>query len=431
MATVRVELKHEPDKEGKHTVFISVSHHSKVGDKYVTKRTRINTGIKIKKNHFYKAKDNYGKWVKSKVPNHRKLNQFLKDEYNKADEKLSKQGYESISNEPSLSEYVEKEIKRCKAEGMYRSAEKLRHAHNKMQVYYNNMYGTTNIKFKNITQLFLDEYRTYLMTEKKDASNKEKGDSDEKEYGLGNHINTVASDYKRIKAVFKRAVKYKVISANDDPFYAYKIEQKATRKDKLTIAEIKRIETLELNEYTPEWHVKNYFLFSYFCAGIRFGDLAQLKWKNIKAGEEDEYERLSYVMSKTSRKDGSEHSIKLPEKAKEILKHYDKDKDDNKYIFPLLNPELKGIVAIKNNISSKNTMVNRHLKLIKVKAQIKTNLSFHISRHSFSDHLRKKDVSVHTIKGLLGHSDIKTTETYLASFDTEAEDKAMDNLFGE
>ena len=82
--------------------------------------------------------------------------------------------------------------------------------------------------------------------------------------------------------------------------------------------EIKTIEELDLPENSLTWHIKNMFLFSFYCAGIRASDLLQLKWESIVNG------RLIYQMHKT----GKVHSLKLVEKALKILEYYGPDEPD-------------------------------------------------------------------------------------------------------
>lgn len=68
---------------------------------------------------------------------------------------------------------------------------------------------------------------------------------------------------------------------------------------------MERIIALELEEGSLIWHCKNYFLFSYYCAGIRAADLIQLRWRNVT-----ENGRLHYQMGKTTKTETSYSSTK-------------------------------------------------------------------------------------------------------------------------
>jgi len=87
------------------------------------------------------------------------------------------------------------------------------------------------------------------------------------------------------------------------------------------------------------------------------------------------------------------------------------------------------IKKLLNDVGSKNALINKYLKKIAVQAGITKNVSFHISRHSFAKIAKDKRVDNNHLKNLLGHSDIKITEMYMGSFETEETDKVMNSIF--
>lgn len=56
-------------------------------------------------------------------------------------------------------------------------------------------------------------------------------------------------------------------------------------------------------------------------------------------------------------------------------------------------------------------------------------MSSHIARHSFANIARQKNANVYDICNALGHSDIKTTESYLSKFDYQSQDQTMAMVF--
>ena len=75
--------------------------------------------------------------------------------------------------------------------------------------------------------------------------------------------------------------------------------------------------------------LSNYFLFSYYCAGIRAADLIQLRWGNVTASG-----RLHYQMGKNHK----ERDLLLVEQAIGILRHAQRGGcKATDYIFPLLS----------------------------------------------------------------------------------------------
>ncbi len=50
-------------------------------------------------------------------------------------------------------------------------------------------------------------------------------------------------------------------------------------------------------------------------------------------------------------------------------------------------------------------------------------ITFHVARHSFATVLKRSGANISYISESLGHSDLKTTEAYLASFEKEERQK--------
>lgn len=145
-----------------------------------------------------------------------------------------------------------------------------------------------------------------------------------------------------------------------------------TIKDKLDEAELDAILALDLPEGSLIWNCRNYFFFSFYCAGIRVGDFVQLRWCNITSEG-----RLHYQMGKNHK----DRDLKLVPEALEILKHYYRDDvKPNEYIFPLLDlkstwakyvsqeekdtmpPDMK--MAMFTTISAKTALINKELAKI-------------------------------------------------------------------
>ncbi len=258
-----------------------------------------------------------------------------------------------------------------------------------------------DLKFKDIDVDFLKEYEIFLLSE---------------EYKL----NTIHNHLKTIKAIFFAALKEGIVSPSQNPFFLFKFKMDTkVKKEKLTIEEIKAIEELDLQSNTLIWHVRNCFLYSFYCAGIRISDVLLLKWSNLtKDG------RLEYQMEKT----GKQKSIKLAPKAVAIVKAYTaKSNKPTDHMFPFVPQGLEK-KQLHNQISSKTALVNKYLKKIAALAEIDKPLTTHIARHSFSDIARKQKASIYDISKLLGHSSIKVTEIYLASLDLDSQDETLQTV---
>lgn len=316
--------------------------------------------------------------------------------------------------------------------------------HRHFGVVINNLTGFINKnghkdRLDKLDSAWIEDFQTYLLKD------------------VGNGNNTIRKKLQRLKGLTDWLQKSKAIQK--DPFLNVdKVDlDKTNSKVKLTKKQIEAIEALELEPYSDLWHVRNYFIYSFYNAGIRFGDVCCLKWDNLIDG------RLIYKMNKT----GGQKNIRQKEPMYRILFEYVDtansfqfeqwkpterfylqpfntdafytilkpvvrryaNEHKGQYIFPILKKGLSDPNQLRKQISSKNVIVNRHLKTIAEWAGIQANVSFHVSRHSFAQYALKKGIDLYAISKALGHSDLKITEQYLKSFDEEKLDESMNKLF--
>lgn len=286
-------------------------------------------------------------------------------------------------------------------------AKRIKNLKNKLE-----SFSTRELTFSDLTPALLTDFARWL---EKSKGKKSKG----------NKRTTVARIMTALKMVVTSAVEHELIRPEHDPFLRFHYNPgQSSHKVKLSPEQIKAIINLELNPPDPLWHTKNYFLFSFYCAGIRFSDLARLRWSNITG------EYLSYVMSKTKHKRDIQRNIKLVEPAKVILGYYKPEKvESDDRIFPLLEKTYPNDKSEKADISSKNASVNRLLKKIAEQAGIQRKISFHVSRHSYADFARQQGMDLYSISKSLGHSKLATTEVYLKELDQNYVDKNHEELF--
>lgn len=371
----------------------------------------INTGIKIENRHWNEGREE----VRKSHPSAKIYNEELRKLRVRAEQigfNLDRKKQLSAKNiadklrgknPTDFVKYTEAYINRLKQAGNIRLSKQTRVILNKIIKFSK----SESLEFGDITHEFLDSLQQYL-------SNK-----------IGNHPNTVRKDFERLKMIFKDAETKDLLIVN--PFDKYKLPpRQKTKKDALTFKQIKVIDALELEKGSRVFHAKNYFMFSFYNAGIRFGDLCKLKWSNIQDG------RLKYVMSKSLNAGNPKwKNIKLNDHSFEILKHYRKSGSDDDYIFPILdtNKDLNTPAVFDSDKSSKNVMVNKALKKVANKAGIQLKLSFHISRHSFARHAANMGMNVYAISNALAHSDLKTTQNYLSGFNESLLDKEMSSIF--
>jgi site-specific recombinase XerD len=247
-----------------------------------------------------------------------------------------------------------------------------------------------------------------------------------------NKPNTINKNFRAIRGIIKKALKNHLITI--DPFVNFEGAKraKAKPKTKLSIKQIQALKDFDLEKGSNHWHTRNYFMFSFYSGGIRFGDLCCLKWSDIKEN------RLSYQMNKNDKV----FTIELNDYQQEILEHYEENKKPNGFIFPLLNnhKDYSDPTYLRKRIGSNNTLINNWLKKLskRVNKKLKKDrsdvppiegISFHVARHSFAQHAVEKGLSMYELMQTLRHSKIETTEKYLKGLDEQLADKAMKKVF--
>ena len=226
-----------------------------------------------------------------------------------------------------------------------------------------------------------------------------------------------------IRTIYNSAIRDGIVDAKHYPFGRNKMQIKfpETQKVGLTEEEVKKIENLELETGSQEWHARNVWLFSFYFAGIRVADVLKTKWSEIQDG------RLQYRMNKNQKI----VSLKIPDKILVILSYYRNGKTANDdYIFP----ELKGIdrqnkKAIVSTTSNADKNLNKYLKRIAKLAEIDKKITMHISRHTFGN-ISGDKISIQMLQKLYRHSSITTTVSYQSNFIHKDVDDALDSVIG-
>ena len=153
------------------------------------------------------------------------------------------------------------------------------------------------------------------------------------------------------------------------------------------------------------------------CNGINIGDLCRLKHTDIKN------DVISFYRQKTI--NTSKHKVKieavlLPQ-MKQIIKIWNTGKNHSEYLFPFLtskeNPE-----QTKKIVQNITRQINEHIKRIAKRIGI-DEISTYTARHSFATVLKRSGTNITFISESLGHTDIKTTTSYLDSFERDEQIK--------
>jgi integrase/recombinase XerD len=221
-----------------------------------------------------------------------------------------------------------------------------------------------------------------------------------------------------LRAIFNEAIEDGIIKKEKHyPFGRRKYQMPAARnvKKALKVEQIK-----EIYYYEPscesEGRARDYWLFCYFANGINPKDVALLKYKNIR-GEYILFERTK--TEKTSRADPRTISVYNNDDIADIIDRLgNKDRKPDNYIFPILP---LGVTPLKQYdlIQFFVRFVNDWMAKICENLSIDKKATTIVTRHSFSTVMKNSGATTEYIQEALEHTDKRTTENYLVSFENE------------
>lgn len=400
MATFKAVINNKPKQDGTYTIMLRITENRKVN--------YISISEFVKKSDWNPIGNN-GKYVRQSHPRHAFINSLIEEKIKEAKEKAGKIKIKTSAaikaalkgDRESFLDFTQKHIDNIKQNPKsYNRWKKYKTVLKKLKEGY---LVNKDLTFEEIDYEFLKSYKAYL-------------------YSIGNATNTVNSDLKYIRAILYEAIRAGKFPQGKNPFFTFKLEKEKSYKVALTNDELQKIGKLELNPNLLEWHIRNFFMFSFYTHGMRVGDFITLKWKNIQEG------RLIYQMDKT----GEVVSILLNEKSLNILSFYRPKKNNQEhYIFPLLSndKDYSDNDYLLKQMSSKNALINKYLKIIAAKAEINKNLHFHIARHTFASIARDKIQDISKIQRLMSHSSIAITQNYLGSISNKSLDADSNKIY--
>lgn len=429
--TFGFELANHPNRFGFYPVMLRITKDRK--------KKRVKTQLEVKKADWNQKAKNY-KHFRSSFHNSEVFNDMLKDilkKYSETFEELKKEGTASSENiidrvktgevSESFLQYALDRTQEIYDAGGFRNWKKYNGFCNKLQAFLKKS-RKKDVTFTEITPSFLSKFDAFLHKL-----------PNERHPDKLLHPNTIMVNFNIFKTIINRAIEIdSKMKPENNPFMKFKYSGVKVLKEKLDASELDKMMAVEYPEGSLKWHCRNYFFFSFYCAGIRVGDFVQLRWCNITAEN-----RLNYQMGKNHKV----RDLALTPEALAILKHYEReDAKPNDYIFPLLDnnttwakyitqaekdsmkPDMKK--AMFTTISAKTALINKELALIAKDAGIDKKVSFHISRHSFAKAAKDKGLDNLVVKELLAHTNLSTTQRYMGDFDTAKTDAALQKAVG-
>jgi integrase/recombinase XerD len=263
----------------------------------------------------------------------------------------------------------------------------------------------SDLKFADVTPVFLKKYENWMVTNGKSKT-------------------TVGIYLRSLRAIFNMANIDKSLYPFGEAKQKYSIPTGRNIKKALTLEEIGKIFHYEANEGSMKKRAKDYWIFIYLCNGLNVKDLCLLKHKDIQENI------LTFERAKTKRnkKNAEKITVSLKQEAKLIISKWGQVSiNPETYIFPHLQ---KGITAERERkiVYNVTKSVNKYMKQIAKELGLDKEVTTYFARHSFATVLRNSGASTEFISDALGHSDIKTTQSYLAGFEQDTIHRTTDAL---
>jgi integrase/recombinase XerD len=299
-------------------------------------------------------------------------------------------------NKISVLEYFNHEIERLRSKDRLGYAAVFTSTRN----YLKNFRKGKDFFFSDITPTFIVKFDEYLLEK-------------------GMKLNSAFMPMRTFKTLINYAKKEGLVNPDFAPFKEFsfsKYRRDKPRKRAIKRDDIRAIENLDLKFDTPVWHARNYFMFSYYCAGINFIDMAYLKAENIQQG------RLIYIRRKTK----EHYNLTILPPAMNIIQQYQSNYPNRGgYIFPILNETHQTLQSQDYRIDKVLKSTNKYLKEIAGLADLPVHLTTYVARHSFATNLKQSGASTAIISQALGHESERTTQIYLDSLENQVVDDAM------
>ena len=223
-------------------------------------------------------------------------------------------------------------------------------------------------------------------------------------------VSTVAVDFRNLRTVFNQAIEKNPSLSAVYPFGRgkFQIPVGASKNVGLSKADLLKIKDFNSDNYYLQM-ARDYFMFSYYANGMNLKDIIKLK-----KGQKE------YIRSKTEHTSKFEKrlDINYNQTQEEIISRH---KGSGKYLFNVLDDEDNPEMIFKKT-DLKASSVAAQLKNLAKALGLPPEFSFQWARHSYATNMEKAGINLKAVSESLGHTSVRTTESYLKSISNEDRD---------
>jgi len=211
-------------------------------------------------------------------------------------------------------------------------------------------------------------------------------------------LNTISCYMRSLRSIYNR-----VTDGETKVFAKAFTGTTTTYKRSLCIDDIRRLLTVELPPKSRLSLTRDLFLFSFYCQGMPFVDLAFLRKSQIENGQ------ITYHRRKT----GQVIRINIEPCMASIIGRY--DDPSREYVFPILKSTDYRTAYMQ--YQKQLSYYNLSLKRLGQRAGIKHTLTSYVARHTWASVAFQNNVELQAISRAMGHTNPMTTMIYIKELD--------------
>lgn len=228
--------------------------------------------------------------------------------------------------------------------------------------------------------------------------------------------NTITFYLSKLRAVYNRSVLEGYVLRHADPFVSLPLRIAKTPKLALSDDVLRRVALAEL--CGRQAVARDLFMFSFYCRGMSFVDMAYLRQTDISDG----------VIHYRRRKTGQLFTVRVLPQTQEIIDRY--RSASTPYVLPILESAGPSPIPAQRERELYELYCRRRsdyihlLRGVSRTLGLDVRLSFNTARHTWASRARRKNISVSVISEGLGHTTEKTTRIYLEEMESSRIDAA-------
>lgn len=327
------------------------------------------------------------------------------------------------SNVGNVSDFYHLTIKKLKDTGRFGNAQKYIDSLASLRLF-SKKFDT--LVFSEIDLKFVQDYNTFLqkprIVEQKLKSGKVR------RITKGNCTgNTRKIYFSTLRALLNEAIRMHLADRSTYPFGKdlFEVGKLSTTTKKRYLPTDYLMKLKNTPSQKPENELaRKLFLFSYFCYGMSYADMADLTTSNIERLENGLY--IVYRRKKIKHNENvSDISIKLTDELQTLISDIQKIQAPcEKYLLPIVSIAGYRGEQLFKHIENRYHKFRKYLTDLSIELEIDDiNLTSYVSRHTMAMTLQNKAVPREIISQILGHQDLNTTATYLDSFNSNVIDE--------